>query len=95
MKTEFQLIAGVLIIIGLSIIIPPLWKKREAKESDVDQQNINIARQKLSELKLQLANGHIDQAQYDLQSDELEMTLNDDLSLSLNSTEHQTQGRTC
>ncbi len=93
MKTEFWLIAVVLIIIGLSIVIPPLWKKREVEASDVDQQNIDIARQKLSDLKSQLDSGRIDQTQYELQANELEMALNDDLNLTQNSSAPKKQGR--
>lgn len=93
LKIEFWLIAAILVIIGLVIVILPLWRKQGVEESDVDQQNIDIARQKLIDLKAQLGNGKIDQAQYELQLNELELALNDDLSLSQNASATQKQGR--
>jgi len=82
LKTEFWLISSAFIALALIIVLPPLWRKTEVQESDVDQQNIDIARQKLADLKAQLQAGAIDQAQYDEQFAELERALSFDLALS-------------
>ena len=93
MNVEFWVLASLLVIIGLLIVILPLLRKKETEASNIDQKNIDIARQKLTDLKLQLSNGSIDQAQYQLQENELEIALSDDLSLTQDSTGSQTQGR--
>jgi len=83
----------VLLIIALAILLPPLWKKREIEDADSDQRNINIAQERVKELKAQLQAGTLTQQQYDEQHGELELTLGDDLDIQQQQTESSSQGR--
>ena len=79
MNITFWLIACVLIAIAFIIIIPPLWKKREIKDTDSAQRNVKIAQDRARDLKQQLQAGALTQEQFDEQYEELELTLGDDL----------------
>lgn len=83
----------VLISIGFAIILPPLWKKREIKAANLDQLNIEIAQERVKELKLQLQAGTLTQQQYDEQFYELELTLGDDLDIQQSNQKSSTQGQ--
>ncbi len=93
MNPELWVAIVFLLAIAFLIVIPPLFRRNQTQASDVAQQNITIARQKLEELKAQLAAGDIDQAQFDVQELELETALNDDLSLSPGEKQVENQGR--
>lgn len=82
MKTEFWLIACLLLSLALFIIIPPILRKKKTKAFDIDQENIEIAQQKQTELNQLLENKAITQDEYDTQLNELELILVDDLSLT-------------
>jgi len=76
----FWLIVAVLIVIALVMVIWPLWRKSTLSEFDIDQRNIKIARERLANLKQQLQQEVLSQAQFDEQYQELELTLNDELT---------------
>jgi cytochrome c-type biogenesis protein CcmH len=84
-----------MIFIALLIILPPLWRTpaQTIADDDLDQRNINIARDRLVELKANKASGGISQDQYDEQVAELELALNEDLELAKPLVVHQSQGR--
>ncbi|WP_445369697.1 c-type cytochrome biogenesis protein CcmI [Methylomonas sp. BW4-1] len=79
MNLEFWLVIAGLIVLALLVLLPPLFKKTPLRCADGEQRNTAIARQQLAELKLQLQNGALTQAQYDAQYRELQLTLLDDL----------------
>ncbi len=89
----FLLIAGVMILTAFLIVLPPLWRKHLVAETDQDQRNIAIARQRLAELKEQLQAGALTQTLYDEQLVELEQALNDDLEIQSQVKTAQSQGR--
>mgnify|MGYP002083620372 CR=1 FL=1 len=85
-----------MILVALLILLPPLWRKQDdnaASGDDLDQRNIKIARDRLTELKANQAAGGISQSQYDEQVAELELALSDDLDLKNPTTNTQNQGR--
>jgi cytochrome c-type biogenesis protein CcmH len=93
MSIVFWLIASILMGVACLFVVPPLWTKKTIIESDEEQQNIEIARQRAKELKAQLQAEVIAQDQYDEQFTELELALNDDLSIANTAVEQQAQGR--
>ncbi len=78
----FLLIVSVLILIAFLVVLPPLWRKRPIATADLNQRNIDIARQRLTELKEQLQAGSLTQELYNEQLVELEQALSDDLDIS-------------
>lgn len=96
MNVVFWLVASSLILLALLIILPPLLRKRDEEiGDDLDQRNIKIAKDRLAELKVNLASGGISQIQFDEQVTELELALSDDLDLASSATSitSPTQGR--
>lgn len=69
-----------LILLALAMLIPSLIRKNRLEADRYDQENTRIARERLAELKKDLAEGNITQQEYDLVKDELEQTLAMDLS---------------
>ncbi|MDO9215394.1 MAG: c-type cytochrome biogenesis protein CcmI [Methylococcales bacterium] len=82
MNLLFLLIAGCLVLLALLFILPPLWRQRAITPAAMDERNIAIAKQRLSELTEQLQTDALSQAQYDEQRAELEQALSDDLELN-------------
>lgn len=89
----FLLIASVMILVAFLFVLPPLWRKHPVVIADQDQRNIDIARQRLAELKEQLQAGALTQALYDEQVLELEQALSDDLDIDSRAKAAPTQGR--
>jgi len=89
----FLLIASVMILIAFLFVLPPLWRKHPVTVADQDQRNIDIARQRLAELKEQLQAGALTQALYDEQLAELELALSDDLDIQSQVKTSQSTGR--
>jgi cytochrome c-type biogenesis protein CcmH len=77
----FLLIVSTLILLAFLFILPPLWRKQEVKIVDFDQRNVEIAHQRLAELKENRLTGGLSQAQYDEQLSDLEQALSDDLDI--------------
>jgi cytochrome c-type biogenesis protein CcmH len=89
----FLLIVSVLILSTFQLILPPLWRKQAVQDADLDQRNIQIAQQRLAELKENRRLGGLSQAQYDEQLADLEQALSDDLDIKSPVTSAQSQGR--
>lgn len=88
----FWAVVTTLITVALLILILPLVRKKELPDSDVEQRNIQIAREKLAELKRQLQAGEVTRQQYDEQFVELELALKNDLD-AVEKRQAATQGR--
>ena len=93
MNLSYWIAVSVLLALAFLIIIPPLWKKREIQEAESDQRNINIAKDRVNDLKQQLQAGALTQAQFDEQYAELELTLGDDLDIEQLNQKSSSQGR--
>ena len=93
MNSVFLLLVVVLIAIAFVFILPPLWRKQSDLSVDLDQRNVQIAQQRLAELKDNLRSGGISQAQYDEQLADLEQALSDDLDIQSKVNSVSTQSR--
>lgn len=93
MNILFLLIVSVLVLSAFLIVLPPLWRKQPLADSDLDQRNIAIARQRLLELKEQLQAGSLTQALYEEQQAELEQALGDDLDIVSQVKASRSEGR--
>jgi cytochrome c-type biogenesis protein CcmH len=78
---------------GKNDLPPPLAKGGGGGFADLDQRNIAIARQRLTELKEQLQAGGLTQTLYDEQLIELEQALSDDLDIKSHEQAPSSQGR--
>ena len=78
----FLLFAGMMVLCATLFILPPLWRQRPVAAADMDNRNIAIAKQRLSELKEQFQAGVLTENQYEEQRTELERALSDDLALN-------------
>ena len=79
--------AVVLSVIAILFIVPSLRKKNYAFSDGYDDLNIDIAKDRLNELKIQLEAGEINQQTYQQLHDELESSLALDLSNASEQTE--------
>lgn len=80
MNIIFWLLVATMILIALLFAVLPLIKKRDGSLiEESSQRNIQIARERLAELKANQASGGISSEQYDEQVAELELALSDDL----------------
>ena len=93
MEIAFWLIAGIFIVIALLLIALPVWFSRQSSEMGASQQNLDIARQRYQDLRNQLRSGAISQTDFDDQEAELELTLNQDLQNTSQSSTTAVQGR--
>lgn len=93
MHLLFIIIAACLVLLALLFILPPLWRPATQLKAATDERNIDIAKQRLAELKQQLQAGDLTQTQYDEQRAELELALSDDLTLKTQTLDTATQGR--
>jgi cytochrome c-type biogenesis protein CcmH len=93
MHLLFLLIAACLVLLALLFVLPPLWRPATNIKVATDERNIEIAKQRLAELKEQLQTKVLNQAQYDEQRAELELALSDDLTLSTATLDTSIQGR--
>ncbi|MCW9048630.1 MAG: c-type cytochrome biogenesis protein CcmI [Gammaproteobacteria bacterium] len=78
--TSFIVSAVVLVLIAIVFIVPTLRRKNYAFSDDYDDLNIDIAKDRLKELKVQLESGEISELVYQQMHDELESTLALDLA---------------
>jgi len=78
----FLLFASLLVVIALLFVLPPLWRQQPVAAEDMDKRNLDIAKQRLQELKDQLQAGVLTQADYDGQRLELELALSDDFAIA-------------
>lgn len=78
--TSFIISAVILVLMAVIFIVPTLRKKNYAFSDEYDDLNVDIAKDRLKELKVQLEAGEINQQTYQQLHDELESTLAIDLS---------------
>ncbi|MCW8934425.1 MAG: c-type cytochrome biogenesis protein CcmI [Gammaproteobacteria bacterium] len=78
--TSFIVSAIVLVLLAVVFIVPTLRRKNYAFSDEYDDLNIDIAKDRLKELKVQLEAGEISQQIYQQMHDELESTLALDLA---------------
>lgn len=71
----FWILAIVMIVIALVFLIRPLRSESNQKDIDRAAQNVQIAKERLNELKLELEQGAISQAEYEQSQQELEQSL--------------------
>lgn len=89
----FWLLVTAMTGVALWLIVMPLLKQEKTGDSELDDQNIAIAKQRWAELKAQLAAGAINNTQYQEQYSELEMVLNDDLGIQTQRNDEKATGR--
>jgi len=80
--TLFWTLCGALIALSLAFGVLPLFRRSFAKTTDLDALNVDTVRQQLRELDDDLANGSLDQGQYDAARRDLEKELLVDVSPS-------------
>lgn len=93
MNTLFWIIVAGLVLLALAIVLLPLWKNQPLDANSHSRRNISIARQRLTELKQQLQDGVLSQAEFDEQYTELQLMLNDDLQTEAETKPASDQGR--
>ncbi|MEN8261164.1 MAG: c-type cytochrome biogenesis protein CcmI [Pseudomonadota bacterium] len=77
--TLFLIVAALLLLVALALVLPPLFKSGGELAADRDRQNIDIARERLAELKADMSSGAVTRAQFDEARGELELSLYNDL----------------
>lgn len=93
MTIAFWVLAANLTIVALLIIVVPIWFRRDVNIDDNEQHNLDIGRQKLTELKSQRDQQVLSQVEYEEQLTELELALDDELGQAQNSKAKVSQGR--
>lgn len=93
MNSLFFSIAALLILIAFGLILPPIWRGRTVLADDKGRRNIQIARERMAELKANWLAGGISKIQYEEQAAELEQALLDDLAIESKATVSSSQGR--
>ncbi len=78
--TTFVILAALMVIAALAIIAPSLAGRFKIRYSQVDDQNIRIARENLIELRVELEQGRLDEQEYEQARKELESVLIQDIS---------------
>ena len=81
----FIFLASALLALVIWMIAPVLFGRQIINFDDNEQLNINIAKERLNDIDIQLKNGDIDQPQYDLIKNEIESSLLDDTDENKNS----------
>jgi len=76
---SFWLLALLLIAVSLVLLLPAFWGRYQRNTSGVEVQNIQVAKERLAELNVQLDNNIITEDQFTQQQQELESTLAIDL----------------
>ncbi|MGY6274848.1 c-type cytochrome biogenesis protein CcmI [Methylomonas sp. MgM2] len=93
MNTLFWIVVVALVSLALIILFIPLWKNQALETISHRQRNIDIARQRLADLKQQLRDGVLNETEFDEQYVELQLILNDDLQIPVETKSSQDQGR--
>lgn len=76
----FFVVTGLLVLLALGFIVPVLFKNNQLEPEQFDEQNIQIAKDRLKELKQELEAGSISQQEFETTRQELENNLALDLS---------------
>jgi cytochrome c-type biogenesis protein CcmH len=77
--TLFWIIAAGLIVIALGFAALPMLRNKPLTGVDADELNLSVVRQQLAELESDLANGNLEQAQYEAARRDLERELLQDV----------------
>jgi cytochrome c-type biogenesis protein CcmH len=78
--TVFWSLAGIMMLLALAFVLPPLLRERSGMRIDRDTLNTEVTRERLAELELDLESGRIDPALYQAARDDLERELLNDLA---------------
>src|SRR5438552_2769629 len=79
----FWLVCAVMLVVALAFVLPPLWQTDEkSNAAEVREANVEIYRDQLRELKLDLENSIVSQDQYDQDREEIERRLLQDVAQS-------------
>ncbi len=76
----FSIIAGVMVVIALALLLPPLWRRRQAASPDRDWVNLAIAKERLGELKAEQRTGQLADTDFQRARAELEASLLEELA---------------
>jgi len=76
----FWIVAGVMVVIALALLLPPLWRRRQMMSADRDWVNLAIAKERLGELKAEQRAGQLAEADFRRARTELEASLLEDLA---------------
>lgn len=93
MIIEFWLSAGILIAVAFAFVLPPLYRKYEKIEIETERFNVDIAKQRLEDLKYQRSAGTITADEYEDLFQELQSVLADDLQTEASSKKSESSGR--
>jgi len=88
----FYLVAVSLVLLTIVVLVWPLYRHRQQTGIDRRQQNIIIARERLAELKTDLASGKLGNEAFEQQRSELEAMVLDDTSATSTDTDKTTSG---
>jgi len=91
--TEFWLTASVLIAIAFAFLLPPLWRRPGSIDIETERFNVDIAKQRLLDLKEQRSSGTITADEYEDLYQELQSVLVDDLQTESASRQSESSGR--
>lgn len=75
----FWMLAGLLVVVALLLMLPPLLRKPRVAGVQRDQLNVQVVRDQLDELRADLASGRLDESAYAAARHDLERTLLDDV----------------
>ncbi len=78
--TLFWSIAVAMIALAMAFVVPPFLRKRAQTGVSQDALNLSVIKQQLAELDADLANGTLDQSQYEAARKDLEIELLSDVS---------------
>ncbi|PKM37030.1 MAG: c-type cytochrome biogenesis protein CcmI [Gammaproteobacteria bacterium HGW-Gammaproteobacteria-10] len=93
MTTGFWLTASVLIAIAFAFVLPPLWRRPGSIDIETERFNVDIAKQRLLDLKEQRSAGTITADEYEDLYQELQSVLADDLQTGSVSRQSESSGR--
>ncbi|CCE24181.1 c-type cytochrome biogenesis protein CcmI [Methylotuvimicrobium alcaliphilum] len=93
MTTGFWLTASVLIAIAFAFLLPPLWRRPGSIDIETERFNVDIAKQRLLDLKEQRSAGTITADEYEDLYQELQSVLADDLQTESVSRQSESSGR--
>jgi cytochrome c-type biogenesis protein CcmH len=93
--STFLLVAFLMVALGVLLISRPLLRPTARGHIDVRSQNVDIAREAISELEQNLADGLIQKAKFEVARDEIERNLLEDTSIESGgpAQDNLTQGR--
>ena len=83
----FWTLVAAMLLVGMGWIIPPIVRPKQHQVSEREQQNIDIARERLRELENDLASNAIELEQFDRARREVEQILASDLGQSTDDTQ--------